>query len=128
MKIISSVLSLFARGSGWNELAKSYPAATPPSGREFKHQTIQVGAVRYRNTTTAIVSSEGLYLATMPGHTPLLIPWEEIRLIKQDRIDFGFDDEIYWEKAVRLRIGVPGTADILLPLPLFAEVKPFLKA
>ena len=70
---------LFARGSGWGELADLYAVSHQPEGQTRMHQHSSVGPVRYRNCTTIGVSAAGLYLAVtapvLTAHPPLLIPW-----------------------------------------------------
>ncbi len=76
-------LSQVTRGGGWSKLAESWQTSAPPPVRLVKRQSVRVGAVIYRRSTTIGASEDGLYLETsgfssLFGLPPLLIPWSAI--------------------------------------------------
>ena len=113
-----AAFGIFARVSGWRALAQRYPASAQPEGKRYTRQHVMVGVVRYRFSTTIIVSPQGLYLSTVPQHPPLLIPWEEIKKVESTIV--------YWRRVPLLSIGEPLVAKITLPPAVFAEARPYL--
>jgi hypothetical protein len=113
---------LFARGSGWSELANVYPASRQPEGLTYTHQHSRVGSVRYRNCSTIGISAAGLYLAVtapfLSNHPPLLVPWSAITGIQQTRL--------YWLSAVQLSIGEPQIATLTVLKHIFEPMRPYL--
>ncbi len=108
---------IFARGSGYAELARRFPADHEPQGQKFTGQHVRVGAVRWRFCTTIVFSPEGLYLAVMAGvpvignprftgHPPVLIPWSEIREVRRT--------VLYWRRAVALTVGEPAVVTLAM--------------
>ena len=115
----SFIFRPFAHGSGWTAMAARFPAEAEPDGRRFTWQNVQVGAVRYRNCTTAVVAAQGLYLAVpLPGHAPLLIPWTEFRAAHETRV--------YWRRAMALTVGEPRIATVTVSLALWEAMRPNL--
>lgn len=104
---------VFDRISGWNQLAARYRAPHPPPQWDWRHQTVKVGAVRYRRTMRLAVRPEGLYLdeAGILRHPVLCIPWSELRNPMETRF--------YGRQAVRWQAG-PGTVE--LPVELYNAV------
>jgi hypothetical protein len=116
-----SLSDIFFGGKGsWRALAKRYATDQRPEGQAYSWQTVQIGAVRYRNCTTVIPAPEGLYLAvsTLPGHPALLLPWKELR---HDGEAF-----LYWRNAPRLRVGDPEVATMIVLPGLFEHLRPYL--
>ena len=111
------LFQVFARVSGWNKLAGLYPVGPPPEGQRFARQTVQVGPVRFRRSTTAVISPQGLYLAAL-GNPPLLIPWSEVREVRATTL--------YWQRAMTLRIGNPLVGTITVGLVPYTAIKPYL--
>ena len=112
------LLYLLIRGSldrlsGWNQLAALYPARQAPAAWNWEHQTIRVGAVRYRRVMRIAVQAERLYLdeAGVPRHPVLYIPWSELRNPAASRL--------YGQAAVKLEAG-PGTIE--LPVRLYEAI------
>ena len=99
-------------------LAQRYPATFTPEGKRYTRQHVQVGAVRYRFATTIIISPQGLCLSTVPGHSPLLIPWGEVKRVESTIL--------YWRRVPLLYIGEPLIARITLPPAVFEEARPYL--
>ncbi|MBI5586292.1 MAG: hypothetical protein HY892_20975 [Deltaproteobacteria bacterium] len=114
--------NLRGRGGGWTRLAERFPAASPPEGPMLRKQTIQVGAVVYKNCATLVVSAQGFYLAAkLPFFSrlvPLLIPWENIRSLREG--------SLYWKKTVILSIGQPEIGTVTLFQDLYTKIEPFL--
>jgi len=101
---------VFDKLSGWNGLAALYRAPCPPPVWHWKHQTVKVGAVRYRRSMHVAAPPEGLWLAEagLLRHPVLFIPWSELRNPAETRF--------YGRRAVRLEAG-PGTVE--LPTELY---------
>jgi hypothetical protein len=115
------MMRIFAKVSGWTRLAEHYPAIDQPEGAKYTRQTVQVGAVRYRNCVTVCLSPQGFYLWARPifsQYPPLLIPWGEIQRVQETRL--------YWERAMQLSIGSPQVATITLRMGLFRLIQPYL--
>lgn len=115
------LLYLFQHVGGWARLARYFCAPGEPPGFRVTRRSIRVGAVRYRFTTTIVISQYGLYLRTgMPFHPPLLIPWQAVAGIRASRL--------YWFPAFTLSIGEPRLATVTLHQDLFAQLQQFLPA
>ncbi len=93
--VVSYVAIFFvtARASGWTELSRRWQCRQEPVGKVFRWRSL--GAFRiggYNNCVRFVVSGKGLYLALQwpfnAFHTPLLIPWDSIRRVKEGK-SFG---------------------------------------
>ena len=78
----SAIVFGFSHVSGWQNLASQY--ATPPRYEGFyTNVSGRVGLVSYNNLLRIAFTEKGLYLHIMPffqiGHTPLLLPWHQLR-------------------------------------------------
>jgi hypothetical protein len=51
-------------------------------------------------------------------HQPILIPWSEVKQVRET--------VLYWQRAMRLSIGVPEVATVTLQMNLFDLVRPYL--
>jgi hypothetical protein len=112
---------VFGRVSGLNRLAQAYPAPHTPTWPTLTGRTVQIGAVRYRRCVTVNVSEAGLYLWVRPvlsKHQPILIPWSEVKQVRET--------VLYWQRAMRLSIGMPELATVTLQMNLFDLVRPYL--
>jgi len=90
------ISALLSRLSGWNALAKRYPAAAEPEGERVVWTSAQIGGVSFRSCLNATLAPAGLYLAParlfrlfMP---PVLVPWSDIRFE-------GFTKVLFFELA-----------------------------
>ena len=118
---IVGMFQVFGRVSGLNRLAQAYPAPRALAGQTLTGRTVQIGAVRYRRCVTVNVSEAGLYLWVRPvlsQHQPILIPWSEVKQVRET--------VLYWQRAMRLFIGVPEVATVTLPMDLFSIASPYL--
>ena len=118
---IVGMLRIFGRVSGLNRLAQAYPALSTPAGPTLAGRTVQIGAVRYRRCVTVHVSDAGLYLWVRPvlsRHQPILIPWSEVKQVRETML--------YWQRAMRLSVGMPEVATVTLLMDLFTLVSPHL--
>jgi hypothetical protein len=115
--------NLRGRGGGWTRLAEKFPGPAQPAGTVFRKQTLQVGSVAYKNCTTVIPATQGLYLAVkIPFFSrlaPLLIPWESIRGLREG--------SLYWKKTVILSIGQPEIGTVTIFMDLYDKIAPFLQ-
>lgn len=86
-----ALISLLISRAGWAKLAQHYRRDIPPRGRRYGSLYMMVGSlVQYKDTITAILSSEGLHLRQMLffrlGHPPILLPWEAVTDVTEDKI------------------------------------------
>ena len=85
----AGVCLIVAKVSGWARLAERYRAESEPTGgARFGWQFLRIGWCDYNGCMTMRVSPEGLHLAVWPvfvGHAALLIPWNQLRLVKESR-------------------------------------------
>lgn len=85
-----AVAIIIALLGGWFKLARKYRAPKGfKEGQLFKWQSGSVGVCNYNNVLKIRVSPQGLYLACVFPfsimHSPILIPWDEIKGIRQKR-------------------------------------------
>ena len=120
--LIAFLTPIFRRSGGWDRLVASYAAQGQPEGEAYAKQTVQIGAVRYRQCTTVYVGPQGLYLSVqvsvLPSYPPLFIPWGEFKRVQETLL--------YWQRAFRLTIGDPQVGTLTLKAGLFAMVQPYL--
>jgi hypothetical protein len=110
----------FSWGGGWRRLAARYRVIAPPAVPLLKWQTVRVGWVRYRRSTTVGLHPNGLYLAVfLPFHPPLWIPWGELGPPREARIDLA-------TPALEFPVGDPPLARLAISRRLYAKVAPFL--
>ena len=116
-------MCMFHYLSRWKRLADRYPAAYMPEGQSLRHQTVQVGPVRFRRCTTIHVASEGLYLRPdvfFRSYRPVLIPWSEIFDVRTSNI-------YVWETAKKLTVGQPSASTIIVTNGIFRLIEPHLE-
>ena len=79
--------AFFALISGWFSLASSFRASSRPEGQKVTSQVKQIGIVPENRVTHMIISEHGLYLYVSFlfrfFHPPLLIPWGQVRLVRE---------------------------------------------
>jgi hypothetical protein len=79
--------AFFALISGWFSLARRFRASSPPDGQKVTGQVKRMGFVPENRVTHIIVSGSGLYLYASFFfrfmHPALLIPWSEVRQIRE---------------------------------------------
>ena len=103
-----------SRASGWQQLAKTYAARTPPKGTKFTVNGL-IGNQKYSGNLVVHVSEDGFFLsATLPvafGHEALFIPWSAVhnRRSKDSR----------WRATVEFEIGCPCITRMELPRKIF---------
>ena len=99
LMVLFVVLSLLgavamARIAGWPALARLYPAAAPPAGRNFGFCTGALGRrtfpIRYRRCLRIILNDQGLYASLMfpfkIGAPAIFVPWSEVRRYEVQRV------------------------------------------
>ena len=114
-------MGIFTRASGLAKLGDHYEIKQQPEGEYFSKQTVQIGAVRYRNCTTIGLCDLGLYLWAKPifSHNPaLLIPWQDIK--------YTGPAKIYQNRAAALSIGEPPCGTIRVYTKVYQKMEPFL--
>jgi hypothetical protein len=97
------VCILLARLGGWRRLAQRYPAQQQANGKRFRMQSAKVGPVSYNGCLNFCAAQQGLQISVIfifkPGHPPVFIPWDEIRVKSVHRF--------LWIRWVLLEVGVP---------------------
>lgn len=90
--------AFFAFSSGWLTLATKFRASSRPEGQKVLSQVKQMGTVPERSVTHMIVSQHGLYLYVFFLfrflHPPVLIPWNEVRLVGEDKTLWWYTYEL----------------------------------
>lgn len=76
--------------SGWQTLARCYPAASAPQGVSEGIGVATLNRVQYKNTMFTRVTNEGLYLSQLfffaVGHAPVLIPWRAFHALPEQKV------------------------------------------
>lgn len=113
---------VIAKLSGWKKLAERFPAdRVLDEGICFRRQFLRIGWCDYNGCVTIRVSPDGLSLAVWPifvGHAPLLIPWSEVRVVKEHRRR--------WLADAVVEVGQPRLAKLQLPLRVIDAARPWL--
>jgi hypothetical protein len=121
---------LIGATGGWRTLSKTYAATNEFTGKRWHMQSGTMGGfARYNNILTIGADARGLYLAVFalfrPGHPPLFIPWEFVRI--QERrgwvftyVVFSFPASPGVELALFRKLGEQVAAAGGRPLPVFA--------
>ncbi|MCI0527191.1 MAG: hypothetical protein L0Y56_07090 [Nitrospira sp.] len=100
-----TLIFIFSRISGWNELAEKYPVRRPgPYPRKWLGYGVFRGWIGYNGGMVISSDHQGLYLSAMPiilsfCHKPIFIPWSEIREIRKRSRWFGSGYEIHTLRA-----------------------------
>ena len=114
---------VIASVSGWSRLAERFQADREPiEGARFGWQFLRIGWCDYNGCLTIRVSSEGIYLTVWPifvGHVPLLIPWSELRVLKEQRTR--------WLANAQLEVSSPPIAKIHIPLRVLDAGREWLR-
>jgi len=79
--------AFFAFISGWLSLSNHFRATFRPEGQKVTSQVKQMGMVPENRVTHLIISEQGLYVYAnflfRFLHPALLIPWSEVRLVRE---------------------------------------------
>jgi len=101
---------LVASFGPWGKLARIYPATSTPTGAVLRFQSAKFNLANYGACLTIRLGAEGIHFAVLPpfriGHSPLLIPWPELRNIKEKRM--------LWARFVTFEVGEPAVAKIMV--------------
>lgn len=113
------VVWLISHLSGWQKLAKRYPATLPPQGRHMGGQTLAIGYSRYRNTMEMVANPTGIWMQPMwlfrAGHKPVFIPWGEFNNPQPTTWR--------WQNLMHYDVGLPKVATIALPIPVLEKTE-----
>jgi hypothetical protein len=102
------VSTFFAFISGWLSLARRFRAGLRPEGQKVTGQVKQMGVVPENRVTHMIVSDSGLYLYA--GllfrflHPALLIPWSDVRLVREIKTLWWYSYELDLGSVTSLRV------------------------
>ena len=113
---------VLARAGGLTRLAARYPATAQPNGQTLRFQSVQIGSVRWRLSTTVSISEEGLYLSMstlLVQQPPILIPWDEIKRVRKTTL--------YLQEARRLYVGEPSSGNVVVKMSLVRAIEPHLR-
>ncbi len=103
---------------GWQRLLEVYASDGAPPGETVKRQSIQIGAVTYKNCVTLGVTDQGLYVSLR--QKTVRIPWGEIRAVGQATL--------FWQKVPMLTVGDPPVATMTVPVAVFQTMRTKLPA
>lgn len=111
---------LFGRLSGWNRLAARYGCRAPKGVWTYSRESARIGPVRYRRIVKAGLTQEGLFLSvsSIVRHKAICIPWAEFG-------DFQ-SEKLYWRACMRMSVGKPPIATLLLSTDLYRAMHPYL--
>ena len=100
--------AFFAFISGWLSLARRFRATSRPEGQKVTGQVKQMGVVPENRVTHMIVSDAGLYLyASLLFrllHPALLIPWPDVRLVREIKTLWWYSYELDLGSVTSLRV------------------------
>lgn len=114
-------MRLFATLSKLSKIAEHYSTNHPPKGENLTKQTLQIGAVRYRNCVTIDIDTQGFYFCIhmiFSKHPQIFIPWKEFRDIQESKI--------YQKRAKEFSIGEPPVGTIRIPEEIFIKMESYL--
>lgn len=116
---INLLCMLIAAWSGWRLLAERFTHEFEERDRIglFKSARMR-GGCSYNNALKIASNAEGLWLATIaivPRHEPLLIPWNEIKVIKRSQF-------LSW-RFVTLQLGLQEQIPFTIYEKLFAQIQ-----
>jgi hypothetical protein len=98
----------FAVISGWRSLARRFRAPARPGGQRVWGQVRDVGIAPEQWVTHLIVSQQGLYLYRSFLfrflHPALLIPWSEVRLVREVKMLWWYSYQLELGQITRLRV------------------------
>ena len=85
---------VMSRIAGWPALARLYPAAAPPAGRNMGFCTGALGRrtfpIRYRRCLRIVLNEQGLYASLMfpfkIGAPAIFVPWSQVRRYEVRRV------------------------------------------
>jgi hypothetical protein len=104
---------------GWSDLVENYKAEDPFTGDRIGIISAGINGVNYNNSLILKYNDEGIYLKTMflfsAFHKPILIPWGEIKEVRNWKILFYTFKELI--------IGDPFVATIKLRESAFNKIK-----
>ena len=115
------ITRLSVSASGLNRLAQRYTVAMAPAGQPMRRRTLMIGAVRWRHCVDVALYPDGLYIHVrqfMARFPPLLIPWSDLRLQGETLL--------YWDRAMRFEVGSPAVTTLVVRMPLYNAMKPYL--
>ncbi|MEO8406333.1 MAG: hypothetical protein ABI480_17115 [Chitinophagaceae bacterium] len=85
-----ALISFIISKMGWDDLYANYPASTEFSGQRIGIITAAVNNANYKNSLVLKYNEEGIYLRPVLifrlFHKPILIPWKEIKEVRQKKI------------------------------------------
>lgn len=114
-------MGIFTIKSGLSVLGDRYKITQQPEGTYYSKQTVQIGAVRYRQCVTIGLCDSGLFLWAQPifsNNPRLLIPWPDIKV--------DGPAKIYHNQAVALSIGDPAVGHIRVYKKVYQLMAPYV--
>lgn len=114
--VLLLVKTLGGTAGGWSRLVEKFPVERAPLAPLDTWQTIQIGAVVYKNCATLGVADDGLYIET--ARRAALIPWEAFSAVGEATL--------YWRRWPKLTVGDPALATLVVPESKFREMLPHL--
>ena len=112
---------LFERFSHLPALITQYATTQAPKTYSLTRQTIQIGAVRYRNCVAVAIDPQGLYLrinTVFKKYPQICIPWKAFNTMQASRI--------YAKQAIQFSIGEAEVGTLRIPDSLYQQIIPYL--
>lgn len=104
---------------GWADLAANYPSNSAFTGKRVGIISASINSVNYQNSLVLKYNEEGIYLRPVflfrLFHKPVLIPWKEIKEVRDKKILFYTFKELI--------IGNPFVAIIGIKKTTFSKIK-----
>jgi hypothetical protein len=102
------ISAFFAFISGWLSLASHFRAPSRPEGQKVTSQVKQMGMVPENRVTHLIISDHGLYIYASFLfrflHPALLIPWNEVRLVREVKTLWWYTYQLDIGQTTTLRV------------------------
>jgi hypothetical protein len=99
---------MFAFASGWFSLSRHFRALSKPGGLKITGRVKRMGIVPENRVTHMIISGAGLYLYAsflfQFMRPALLIPWSEVRLVRENKILWWYTYELDLGSVTSLRV------------------------
>jgi hypothetical protein len=113
------LLRYIASKMGWSALAAKYKRIDPPSLKNVGIVSLLINKVNHGKLLIMKYNEEGIYfkplLLSRPFHDPILIPWKEIKEVRDKRMPFS-DAKI-------LIVGDPVVASLFIEKKIFAKIE-----
>jgi hypothetical protein len=113
------LLRYIASKMGWSALVEKYKRIDPPALKNVGMVSLLINKAYYGKLLIMKYNEEGIYfkplILSRPFHDPVLIPWKEIKEVKDKRMLFS--------NAKELIVGDPVVARLFIEKKIFAKIE-----